>query len=57
MHGEEKEEINQLALTGSSSYHFIEACAYHYNQFEISSYLQMHNEIILLTVSKQSCFI
>lgn len=53
MHGEEKEEeINRLALTGSSSYHFIETCAYHHNQFELSSYLQMHNEIILLTVSK-----
>jgi hypothetical protein len=54
---EEEEEISQFALIGSSSHHFIATCAYHHNQFELSSYLQMHTEIILLMVSKQPCFI
>jgi hypothetical protein len=55
MHEEvEEEQINQISLIGSSSYHFIEPCAYHHNQFELATYHQMHNEIILLTVSQKS---
>ena len=53
MHEEvEEDRINQFALTGSSSHYFIEPCAYHHNQFELATSLQMHNEIILLMVSQ-----
>jgi hypothetical protein len=53
MHEEvEEDQINQFALTGSSSHYFIEPCAYHHNQFELATSLQMHNEIILLMVSQ-----
>jgi hypothetical protein len=52
-HEEAEEEINQLFLNGSSSYQFIELRGYHYNQFELATYHQIHNEIILLTVSKK----
>lgn len=49
---DEEEKTNQLAFSGSSSHHFIEPCAYHHSQFELTTYLQMHDEIILLTVSQ-----
>ena len=53
MHEEvEEDRKNQFALTGSSSHYFIEPCAYHHNQFELATSLQMHNEIILLMVSR-----
>lgn len=48
----EEDRIHQFALTGSSSHYFIEPCAYHHNQFELATSLQMHNEIILLMVSQ-----
>jgi hypothetical protein len=55
MHEEvEEEQFNQLSLIGSSSYHFTGPRAYHHNQFELTTYHQMHNEIILLTVSQKS---
>jgi hypothetical protein len=53
-HEEAEEEINRFSLNGSSSYYFIEPCAYHYNQFELSTCHQMRNEIFLLRVSTKS---
>jgi hypothetical protein len=48
----EEDRVNRLAFTGSSSHYFVEPCAYHHNQFELATSLQMHNEIILLMVSQ-----
>lgn len=47
-HEEVADQLNQPTFTGSSSHYFIEPCAYHHNQFELATSLQMHNEIILL---------
>jgi hypothetical protein len=51
-HEEVADQLNQPTFTGSSSHYFIEPCAYHHNQFELATSLQMHNEIILLMVSQ-----
>ncbi|KAJ4435776.1 hypothetical protein ANN_18395, partial [Periplaneta americana] len=45
---EEQQMMNEFAPSGSSSHEFVKSSPYHHNQFEITTYLQMHNEIFLL---------
>ncbi|KAJ9595407.1 hypothetical protein L9F63_013391, partial [Diploptera punctata] len=45
---EEEDKALKLALSGSTSHEFVELYPNHHNQFEMTSYIQLYNEIILL---------
>ena len=47
---EEDKVLLKLALTGSTSYEFVNMFPNHHNQFEMTSYIQLRDEIILLMV-------